>query len=477
MYVVKIKTYPDDGSDWVVAHSADLDNACRLYDGKLTLVHSGISDLEFSLLYGHPLFDIVTPMKSRVQVIRADTAEEVFVGRVIDITNKMDTSGVIYRTFTAEGELALLCDTMQRHQAFVKNTPYDILKQVVVNHNLTVQNSVPDKSFTLGRVAVSGLSGMPAYHSLTYKSSYETVMDDLVGPLGGNLAVRKNSAQGSRYLDYEPVSAVQGGISIELAKNLRSIEEKRRPSRMITRLLPLGATYETVADALMVLENANVVVSPNTSAYWLSTLHSMTWLGQLLINLSKLSYTENNTVTDVPEAIEILSEAGAINTPEYWLKRYESKEPLANLLKRAAGMCGRDAEKPKRSTEIKRRLTISAINGGSDYLNSSLISQYGVIEGSVVWNDVTDPYELYNLAKSYLTQQTVRTSVTLSALELQDAGGNFSRFEVGKVYSVNHAPLGLNNQSYQVVQKVVDLLDESRGSLTFGEADIRITTI
>lgn len=477
MYQVEIQTYQSGNADWIVAHSPCHDDACRLYNGKLTLVQDGISDFQFSLLYGHPLFDQILPMRSRVKVYDLLTDTLLFVGRIMDPTNTMDGSGVIYRSFVAEGELGLLRDTMQRHQAFVKNTPANYLQQILQNHNTKSNGCVPDKRFTIGTVDITD-PNTAVYRYITDKSSYDSIMEDLVEPLGGQIVLEYRNGENSRYLNYTKKVSGGEGINIQLAKNLLSLDEKQKPSGLVTRLVPLGAEYETYEDAVMILVNAGIIAE-NQNAWWIQQARysDIKWLGQLLINLSKQSFTQSNTITTVTAAIEHLAQAGAINTPGYWENNYSKLSNLEALLLTAARKCNADAERPKSDTKVKRRLTIAAANSNVDYLDrADLISTYGIIEGSVTWDDVTDAGELKALGNAWLQSQVLYSSVTLSAVELAEAGESIHRFEVGKTYTASHAPLGINRQ-YQVTQKVINILKSHDSTLTFGDADTRITSM
>ena len=482
MYQVEIQTYQNGNSDWTVAHSPYTDDARRLYDGKLTLVHDGIPDFEFSLLYGHPLFDDIQPMRSRVKVYDYLTQKVLFVGRVLDPVNKMDSSGVIYRSFVAEGELGLLCDTMQRHRAFVESSPKEYLQEIIRNHRWNSVNSVPDKDFTVNQVDMTDPDAV-VYRHIPHKSSYECVMEELVERLGGQLTIEYRNVEDKRLLNYKQVPESGGNITIELAKNLLAIEEKQKPSQLITRLIPLGAEYESYQDAIMVLINAGII-HEDFNIWWVQQAMKGTvkWLGQLLINLSKLSFTGSNTeITTAAQAIEFLGEAGAINTPGYWTQNLTTdpslRDQLPALLIKCAQKCNTDAQKPKGGTEIKRRLTIAKNSGDPDYVDDEgLVRQYGIIEGTIVWNDVTDADQLRSLGLAWLRNQKLYSSITLTAVELSEAGETLNRFEVGKTYPARHVPLGID-KTYQVTQKVINVLESNDSTLTFGNTDARITSI
>lgn len=487
MYRVEIKTY-NGSSSWQNAHDPYGDGANQLQDGKLTLVHEGISDFQFTLLYGHPLFDKILPMQSRVKITDLLIDKVIFVGRILDPTNSMDNSGVISRSYVAESELGILFDTYQRHESFILDgradeIPRMFLDKVLENHNKQAGYS-PRKTFKMNSVTVQEIMGGQIRY-LEYGTTYENIMNGLVNRLGGFLSIDYDDYDDYevRYLNYTPVSAPKESMGIELGKNLQSIEEKQKPSQLITRLVPLGAEYDSVPDAMLKLYKAGVL-SSGAWTYWQNHYRDIYWMYQLMINLAKLPYMGNGTngFRDIDEMIDFLAEAGVMNTPGYWKNKYQeqvgtAKTQLYDLFFYAANMYDMEAEKNTNRSDPRPRVSIEEVNGGQDYLtDDGLIGKYGIIEGTVIWDNETNPGAIKSSGEKWLQNQEVHSSVTLSALELAECGETFNRFEVGKRYTAVHRPLNID-RTYQVTQKVINILESHDSTLTFGDADIRITSI
>ncbi|HAB7479956.1 TPA_asm: hypothetical protein GYP86_00435 [Listeria monocytogenes] len=122
-------------------------------------------------------------------------------------------------------------------------------------------------------------------------------------------------------------------------------------------------------------------------------------------------------------------------------------------------------------SEVSKRLTITNINGGLDYLdNIPLQREFGIIEESVIWDEAAGSSDLLEKGKAYVKNQTsVATEVwNVSALDLSIAGYKLEGFEVGNSYIIVN-PLISVEEPLLVLEKDLDLLNPSSSSLVFGE--------
>lgn len=92
-----------------------------------------------------------------------------------------------------------------------------------------------------------------------------------------------------------------------------------------------SGTDVAIHDALERLTAAGVMNSPE---YWEAKLKEVPYLSDLLLNLSVLTNGQGTGGTG--DAITDLTVAGAINTPDYWVKMSKSVPYLAELLQNAA---------------------------------------------------------------------------------------------------------------------------------------------
>ncbi len=122
----------------------------------------------------------------------------------------------------------------------------------------------------------------------------------------------------------------------------------------------------------------------------------------------------------------------------------------------------------------KPRITIASVNSGKDYLDiPNLQKEFGIINGSQVWDDVTQPANLLNKAKNWIASQTIAVdSWSITAVEI--GLNNLSGFNVSDRYKfVNQAVA--EPQMLRVVNKTIDLLSPHKSSLEIGNKSKSLT--
>ncbi len=112
---------------------------------------------------------------------------------------------------------------------------------------------------------------------------------------------------------------------------------------------------------------------------------------------------------------------------------------------------------------------VSGASYGKDYIeNTQAIEQYGRIEGTNRWDDVTDATNLYNKGVEYLNQtSTLRVSLTATAADLSLAGYDVSPIRLGGQVRVIDPIVGLDT-TMTCTQRKYNLLDPTRDEITLG---------
>ena len=115
------------------------------------------------------------------------------------------------------------------------------------------------------------------------------------------------------------------------------------------------------------------------------------------------------------------------------------------------------------------RYNISSVNGGKDYIeDADLIRQFGVIEGTQIFDDLQDPAQIKQMGEKWLTnekQHVTKNSFEVSALELPE----FDRFKVGDSYQFVNPQVSKTAQLLQVVEKDIDFAHERNSSLKIAD--------
>lgn len=116
-----------------------------------------------------------------------------------------------------------------------------------------------------------------------------------------------------------------------------------------------------------------------------------------------------------------------------------------------------------------KRLTIESVNGGLDYVEDTTAEKiFGIIERSVIWEDVTEASNLLRKAKEAL-KANIEMAVTLSikAVDLHILDVNTSRINLGDYVHVVSAPHGLD-KNFLCSKIETDLLNPDKSEFTFG---------
>lgn len=208
-------------------------------EGKLTIKETDIDDLELTVNRDNLLFDNVKPMHTHVEVY--DDDKLLFRGRAIKPKKEMQSSGRFIRTYTFEDIEAYLLDSVQRFYEAVGLTPKEFLQSLIDVHN----SQVPQyKQFKLRNCNVTN-SKDDAYRQIDYPKTRDVIKDKLINELGGYL-VTEYKPDGPNMLDYvtDIGNDHKSDTPIQLAVNMKSASLTIDPTKVITRLVPLGKQLE-----------------------------------------------------------------------------------------------------------------------------------------------------------------------------------------------------------------------------------------
>ena len=134
------------------------------------------------------------------------------------------------------------------------------------------------------------------------------------------------------------------------------------------------------------------------------------------------------------------------------------------------------ADENGNEVDTDERLTIASVNNGMDYLDyQDGINQYGIIQGVVVWDDVTTASALKSKAQEYINSLTFTLSNEITAYDLSLLGLDIDSFEVGNYYPVENELLGIN-YTLRIVNKTINIDNPAESSLTFGTQIVDIKT-
>ncbi|MFT8936629.1 MAG: GH25 family lysozyme [Liquorilactobacillus sp.] len=224
----------------------------------LTQSLNAVDTFVFSIGYENPGYNLVTPMRSLVKVY--DGKDLIFYGRIIKQNPVMDSSGLLYQTFTANSVEDFLHDSVQIQQTVSSCTIKQYLQAIIAQHNSQVESY---KNIILGAVDVSG-SVVTRY--LDYEDTFDSITNRLINVYGGYITVEFNN--GHSTLNYVNSVGEKSLTPLRLGFNMKSASKVIDPTSVVTRLIPTGDDISTDDDSSSTTDSSlttdEQVVTPKT---------------------------------------------------------------------------------------------------------------------------------------------------------------------------------------------------------------------
>lgn len=173
--------------------------------------------------------------------------------------------------------------------------------------------------------------------------------------------------------------------------------------------------------------------------------------------------------------LDYLAEVGTLSTTTIKFRRnmkdmsreIDPTEVVTRLVPLGAQI---ESEDETATDASKARIDIKSVNNGIDYIDDTkLIAEFGIIEKSVVFNDVNQPNILKKRGQQYLTaQKTARNSFDLTFLDLSLNNLDPESVNRGDKYNVYNPIFGIN-ETLQVIQKEINIVNPLDVKAKFGD--------
>lgn len=254
MYRVTIR---NGDLEWTIHEEGVLFTDNKLSSCKIVDEKNAISSCDFTIYPNNDGYENLNVYTTKVLVYNLNRQRYDFVGRVIQITPRMDSDGSVYKTVVCESRLGYLCDTIQPYTETrqyegdgSRNGLQEFFDVLLENHNSQVEDG---RKIYRGNVdVVTYESSEGVYKGLNYETTWECLKAKILDVFGGEIQLRETD--GVLYLDYSEEIGETRATTIELGKNIQSAQREIDCTSIITRLIPLGAKLtEQVVD-----ENGNV---------------------------------------------------------------------------------------------------------------------------------------------------------------------------------------------------------------------------
>ena len=387
----------------------------------LTLTESNAGELTFKLPPTNNGYGFIERLDTEIIVTKRDT--EIWSGRVI--SSKEDFFKNV--TYTCEGELAYLNDTIQPQAEFHINfnAVATFLNTLINEHN---KKAKEDKRFHVGIVTVTDPNDY-LYRYTNYESTMHDINDKLVDRLGGFIRLRK--VNGERYIDYISTNSENGGDMrntsnqvVQFGDNLLDFTKSFESTEFCTVVLPLGSRIEETEETQQQSETEEAVVieeDPET--------------GEAI----PVVVEEEYHVYD-EEPIVVVEE---LPTP--------TEEVQVEIIQ--------EATEENKVSGLDKYVTIESVNNGLPYLiNQESYKRFGWIEKVVNFDDVNTPNILKTKGETYLNEAQFDTMVLeVSAIDLGYLNVDVDNIHLSDKVRVVSRPHGLDR--YFPITKISIPLD------------------
>lgn len=232
--------------------------SCKIVDAK-----NAISSCDFTIYPNNVGYESLNVYTTKVSVYNTKKQRYDFVGRIIQITPCMDNDGSVYKTVVCESQLGYLCDTIQPYAETrqyegddTRNGLQEFIDVLLDNHNAQVDSAHRIYRGNVSVVTYESSEGV--YKGLNYETTWECFKEKIIDVFGGEIQLRETD--GVLYLDYADELGTTRSTTIELGKNMESVQREIDCTSIITRLIPLGAKLtEQIVD-----EDGNVTEERET---------------------------------------------------------------------------------------------------------------------------------------------------------------------------------------------------------------------
>lgn len=421
MFLVTIHDGIEDVRGTVI-HSPYI-SSLKATSAQIDLVGQGVSSFEFTINPENDGWNKIKPLRTLVKVKDVKKDKVVFNGRVLKPTQKMSSSGLFSITYICEDRMAYLNDSNQRFGEYRNMTISQFLQVILSNHNSQVESH---KRFKLGVVTVTNNTDN-VYRFLSYDKTLATIKDKLIDRLGGYIRIRDEFD--GMYIDYLESVGTYKETAIHLRSNMKDMQKEIDPNNVITRLIPLGNTLEIRKGIVESVEGGTIVRVE---------LQSDGSLIDVPVQYMPSGFTIGGEITIYGESPNWQIELGFSNETENGVSQ--------------------------------PRLTISKINSGKDFLDDAgLIAEFGIIEGTLLFDDVAEIANLKLKGQQFLqSQKTARVTTDITPINVDLIDSSFDALEVDNWHRVINEVMAIDER-VQIIGQKIDLNNPHLSSLTIGD--------
>ena len=199
-------------------------------DAFLSQENNTADNFSFTLYPEHPFYNRIEKLNTEIEVFKG--ARRIFGGRVLNDELNLYRA----KTFTCEGYLAYLCDSIVRPYEWQQEDVRAYAQFMIDQHNQQVDES---RQFVLREVTIANNTDYLYRSSIQYPNTFSELKSKLVTSLGGHMIVEK--INGVLYLDLLEDIPYISSQTIRLGENMLNLNRVIKGEDLATIVIPLGA--------------------------------------------------------------------------------------------------------------------------------------------------------------------------------------------------------------------------------------------
>lgn len=219
-------------------HNADI--GLVVINGNCKMEINKTGSLTFYIAKNHPNISTIKKLSSEIILYQDNKA--IFYGRPLNTS--FDIDGLMY--VECEGELAYLLDSVRRRKTEVfQGTADTVLTGLWMSVLREHWDQMVDKNkaFNVGKVTVKDSNGYIRSVS-NYEKTLDYINEKVIKRFGGYMKITRDE-DGKKRLNYLAEPEVNLEQTIELGKNIVSLEQNIKGDTVYTALIPLGSKIES----------------------------------------------------------------------------------------------------------------------------------------------------------------------------------------------------------------------------------------
>lgn len=483
-------------------HPDLVNNGYGIYNSTINYEANKSGSFQFKMPVTNVMYNSLTKMSSIITVYK--DSEEIFRGRVLNDSRDYYNNKSVY----VEGELAFLLDSIVRPVEW-NGTISEFFTHIIQSHNEQVDAS---KRFTVGECTV--LANNEITYSITdYDNCWNVLNSYLLDVYGGYIRTRVEN--GVRYIDYISSYNSTSDQVVQFGENLLDLSQYVTGENVITRLIPLGATYETEKEDNEITQGTKIIdyESEPVENKKKDNARTFTFAMEVLVNSkSKANETTNVTINFKVKVNDnkTLSWSGASTSKIYaviktktdkkttqrqktglvsvnWTSNYTTvctwtgdlKTAMTTISCEFVNNTSTKDNKPvscgmSRYVDLLQQKTMrvditSVTQGGVDYIvNQQAEDLFGQITGVQIWDDVETPSELLTKGEEYLNDNiALNVTLDVNAVDLNLLNVAYEKFKIGDRIRVVSAPHAVDNY-FTCTAMSIDLQNPEQNQYTLG---------